>query len=194
MVIAATPALQLERNLVVNGDAEANVGAANAQQIVKPKGWTTTGQFTAVQYGSPGGFPDAKSPGPDKRGKNDFEGGNAAVSTATQTISLAPSAALIDAGGVRYTFSAYLGGFADQDDNAKVTLTFHDKTGASLDSATIGPILAAQRNKTTGLIAQSLGGDVPKGAVSADVTVTLTRVSGQYNDGSADNISLVLHQ
>jgi hypothetical protein len=29
-----------------------------------PTGWTTTGEFTAVQYGASGGFPDKTSPGP----------------------------------------------------------------------------------------------------------------------------------
>jgi hypothetical protein len=32
------------------------------------------------------------------------------------------------------------------------------------------------------------------GATSAVVTVLLTRTDGEYNDGSADNISLVLNK
>ena len=192
VLIGAAPASQFGRNLVINGNAESNAGATSAAQVVKPKSWATSGQFTVVQYGIAGGFPDAKSTGSSTRGKNLFEGGNAPVSTATQSISLLPSAALIAKGGVAYTFSAWLGGFADQDDNTKVTVTFRDKTGASLGGATLGPVLALQRNKTTGLIAQTQSGTVPQDAVSAVVTVVITRVSGQYNDGSTDDIALVL--
>jgi len=56
-------------NLVTNGGAEADVGAPDSSHVVKPTGWTTTGQFTAVQYGASGGFPDTTSPGPADRGR-----------------------------------------------------------------------------------------------------------------------------
>ena len=52
-------ATQFGRNLVRNGNAEANTGAASDTQIVRPADWRTTGQFTAVRYGIPGGFPGA---------------------------------------------------------------------------------------------------------------------------------------
>jgi len=183
---------QFGRNLVVNGDAEANVGAANNGQVVKPADWTTTGEFTAVQYGASGGFPDANSPGPKDRGKNDFEGGNVAKSTATQTISLAQSAAAIGSGAVRFTFSAWLGGFEGQRDNATATVAFEDGNGAKLLSSTLGPVTPQERNNVTGLLLRETSGTVPKTAVQAVVTIVLTRYDGIYNDGSADNISLVL--
>ena len=191
-VSAAPTASQFGRNLVTNGGAEANVGAANSTQIVKPSGWTTTGQFTAVQYAIPGGFPDENSPGPRHRGKNDFEGGNAAKSTATQTISLGPSLAVIKTGSVRYTFSAWLGGWSNQDDHGTATITFRNTSGASVGSATLGPVTPEQRHDVTGLWYRSITGMVPKAATQAQVTIVFTRFEGSYNDGSADNISLVL--
>ena len=195
MLAVSTPSAksQFGRNLVVNGGAEEDVGAANDTQIVKPTGWTTTGEFTAVQYGIPGGFPDRDSPGPRHRGKNDFEGGNAARSTASQAISLRPSLAAIKSGTVRYTFSAWLGGFSNQDDHATATVTFRNTSGMSVGSAMLGPVTPEQRHDVTGLWYRSRSGRIPNSATQAIVTVAFTRFEGSYNDGSADNISLVLN-
>jgi hypothetical protein len=180
-------------NLVVNGDAETDAGAKNSSTIVSPASWVTTGQFDVVAYGASGGFPDSTSPGPANRGKNLFEGGNVAKSTAMQTISLTGASADINAGTVKYELSAYLGGYASQADNATVSVTFKDANGATVGSGTtIGPVTPAQRNNATGSIAQSASGTVPKGATTALVTIVITRVEGTYNDGSADNVSLVL--
>jgi hypothetical protein len=180
------------KNLVLNGDAEAGAGAPSSDKIVVPADWSTTGQFTAVQYGASGGFPDATSPSPKDRGKNLFEGGNAASSTAAQTIALDPAAADIAAGRVRYTFSAWIGGYGSQGDSATVTVTFKSASGASLGAATLGPVSPAQRKGATGLIATTHSDTVPKGAVSALVTIAITRAEGTYNDGSVDDVSLVL--
>ncbi len=190
--VRAQSAAQFGQNLVANGGAEANVGAPSNAQIVKPAGWTTTGEFTAVQYGASGGFPDATSPGPKDRGKNDFEGGNVAKSTGTQTISLAPSSAAIKSGTVRFTFSAWLGGYASQADDATATVAFKDANGATLLKATLGPVTPQQRNDVTGLLLRETSGSVPKATTQAVVSVVFTRYEGAYNDGSADNVSLVL--
>jgi hypothetical protein len=179
-------------NLVVNGDAEAEVGAPDNSKIVKPSGWTTTGEFTAVQYGASGGFPDAKSPGPATRGKNLFEGGNVARSTASQSVWLSAAATEIAKGSVRYAFSAWLGGYSSQGDSAMVSVAFRDAAGKSLGGATLGPVTPAQRNDVTGLLDRSHSGAAPKGAATAVVTIVLTRLEGTYNDGAVDSVSLVL--
>jgi len=179
-------------NLVVNGGGEADVGAPDSGHVVKPTGWITTGEFTPVQYGAPGGFPNKTSPGPADRGKNDFEGGNVAKSTAKQTISLASESPAINTGSVRFTFGAWLGGFASQSDNAVVTLSFHDANGAALGGAELGPVTPAQRGNVTGLLHRAQSGVVPKGASSAVITIVVMRTDGRYNDGAADNVSLVL--
>jgi hypothetical protein len=179
-------------NLVLNGNAEAGPGAPSSDKIVDPIDWSTTGQFTAVQYGASGGFPDATSPGPSDRGKNLFEGGNVAKSVAQQTVSFAPAQADINAGGVHYAFSAWIGGYASQEDSATVAVAFRDAKGATLGSATLGPVTPSDRKGTTGLLARSQAGVVPKGAVEGLVTITITRVNGTYNDGSVDDVSLIL--
>jgi hypothetical protein len=181
-----------DKNLVVNGDAEAGPGASGSGGVMKPPGWTTTGEFTAVQYGASGGFPDKTSPGPSDRGKNFFAGGNVAVSTATQMISLAAAAADIDQGTVTYVFSAWLGGYESQDDNAKIMLIFKGADGASLGQAQLGPVVAAERKSKTGFLLKKASDTVPKGARSATITLTMTRAAGRYNDGEADDVSLIL--
>ncbi len=180
------------RNLVVNGGAESDVGAPDNSKVVKPSNWTTTGEFTVVQYGAAGGFPDKTSPGPADRGKNLFEGGNVVKSTASQMISLKGAATEIAAGTVHYVFSAWLGGFGSQGDNAKATLTFRDAAGASLGQNQLMPVTPAERKSVTGLVQRSASGDVPKNASSATISIELTRTDGHYNDGAIDNISLVL--
>jgi hypothetical protein len=181
-------------NLVVNGDAEDGVGAPSSSVIVVPKAWSTTGQFSLVQYGASGGFPDKTTPGPTDRGKNLFEGGNVAKSTAAQTIDFKAAAADIAAGKVHYTFSAWIGGYASQEDSATVSVVFRDANGSTLGQATLGPVSAAQRKSATGLLAQTTTGLVPRGASGAIVTITITRATGQYNDGSVDDVSLVLNR
>jgi hypothetical protein len=181
------------QELIVNGDAEADVGAPSNNQIVKPSGWKTTGEFTVVQYGASGGFPDAKSPGPPNKGRNFFSGGNVALSTATQVVHLLPYATAIAAGGVKYHFSGWLGGFENQADFATATVTFRDATGAPLPgAATLGPVSPADRKDQTGSFYREASGPVPTRARSAEVSIVITRREGTYNDGEVDNLSLKL--
>jgi len=188
----ASPPAAYGTNLVVNGDAESELGAPDNNHVVKPRGWETTGQFTAVQYGASGGFADLKSPGPDNRGKSLFEGGNAPISTAKQTIALGALAADIDAGTVTYDFSAWIGGWESQDDHAVVSVKFRDAAGKTLATSTLGPVTASARGSITSLLRRSHQGTIPKGTRSALVSIVITRITGTYNDGSVDNIALVL--
>jgi hypothetical protein len=187
----ASPA-PVARNLVTNGDAEANVGAPDSGKVVKPDGWTTTGEFTAVQYGASGGFPTLTTTGPSERGKNFFSGGNKPLSTAKQTIALTSYASAIDAGTDHFVFSAWIGGYASQADYAVVTVTFKSSGNATLGSASLGPVTPAQRVNETSLLHRSTKGSVPKGSRTAIVSIVITREDGTYNDGSVDNIELSL--
>jgi hypothetical protein len=181
-------------NLVVNGDAESDTGAPSNNQVVKPTGWTTTGEFTAVQYGASGGFPDKTSPGPSDRGKNFFGGGNVVKSTATQTVDLSSGAQAIDSGGVTYLLAGWLGGYSGQADNAQVTVTFLNASGSSLGSGRIDPLTPADRHGTTGFFKRTATGSVPAQARAARVVITATRFEGTYNDGYSDDVSLVLNK
>jgi hypothetical protein len=194
-IAPAQTAPKYGENLVVNGDAEAELGAPDNYKIVKPSGWTTTGEFTSVRYGASGGFPDGVTPGPPDRGKSLFEGGNTPKSTAAQTIALAPFAADIDAGTVTFTFSAWYGGYTSQADNVALAVRFTDAKDNALGGADLSPGMPADRGGKSGLVLRVQTGSVPKGARKAVVSVVITRLEGKYNDGSVDNITLVLsHQ
>jgi hypothetical protein len=186
------PAIAFGANLIVNGDAEADTGAGDDQQIVAPTGWKTTGEFTVVQYGAIGGFPDKKVPGPPDRGKNFFAGGNTVKSTAEQTIDLSGAADAIDADLAGFVLTGWLGGFSTQADNAQVAVTFLSAGGAELASAAIGPEMPFDRKNVTGLFRKTTKGTVPPTTRSARVVITSSRSEGKYNDGYADDLSLVL--
>lgn len=186
--------LQYNRNSIRNGAAENGAGSPTGAYIGTPNWVVTAGQFTAVPYDSPGGFPTAAQ-GLANHSYNFFAGGNAALSQANQTINVSSISTDINAGRVKYTLSADLGGYANQDDSATLTISFLDQFSMQLGSpVTIGPVLAAERGSVTGFRNKSAGGSVPATTQTIKVEVAMTRggIGGTYNDGYADNLSLVL--
>jgi hypothetical protein len=178
-------------NLIVNGDAEAAVGSTNGAPVATP-GWTSTGEATALAYGS-GGYPALTDPGPADRGMNLFIGGqDDATSSLTQTIDVSADVAAIDASAVTYTLSGWLGGFEDQEDYATLTVTFQDMSGDSLGTGTIGPVTAEDRSDLTGLLERDTTGPVPPSTRSVLVVLAMVREAGANNDGYADDLSLTL--
>lgn len=185
-------------NLIVNGGAEAGPASPDGEEAVPVPGWTTSGPFTVVPYETDPDvvdpFPTVTGPGPDDRGTNFFAGGRTlGDSSASQLINVAAAAYLIDSGNVTYDLSGYLGGWLHQEDNAVLTVTF--KQGAIvLGSAEIGPVTAGDRENATGLLYRDAAGFVPVGTRQILVTLVMTkdRSEGTYNDGYADNLSLVL--
>lgn len=186
-------AVPFDTNLIVNGDAESDIGG-NGFSIIAPAGWTTTGNFTVVKYDSSGGFPLSSSPGPIDRGNNFFAGGPSnSFSSALQTIDISSSAADIDTGLVTFLLEGFLGGFASQNDQATVTAaTFLSGGGATLGSASIGPVTATDRGNITGLLFQTTSGFIPVATREIQIIIEMTRAAGSYNDGYADNLSLKL--
>ncbi len=181
-------------NLIVNGNGEAGgPGSASGNDLIRPiPGWTPTGNFTVVQYGNSSGFPTTTDPGPSDRGSNFFAGGPSnSSSSASQVIDVSAGATSIDAGGVTFNLSAYLGGWESQGDNAVLTATFQDSQGHSLGTATLGPVTAADRHSATGLLPRSTQGAVPTGTRTINLVLQMTRQAGSYNDGYADDLSLV---
>ncbi len=187
-------------NLVINGGAEASSGVASTSvtTMLPPAGWVTTGNITAAQYGGAGGFPLASSPGPLDRGANFFAGGRSsmgmgtAISSASQEISLNSYLGDIAGGQVGYSFSAYLGGYSTDNDNAGLTLTFLNASHAVISSVLLPSVLAAERSNITGLLLRETSGYVPVGTQSVALLLTMTKTKGMYNDSSADNIAFAL--
>jgi hypothetical protein len=182
------------RHLIVNGGGEAAPGSPDGKPVLTP-GWTSTGEATAIQYGASGGYPKVTDPGPTDRGMSFLGGGpNAPASSLAQTIDVKRCGAAIDTGTISYALSGWLDGWQGQDDHTIVTVDFQDATGSTLGTASIGPVLAADRSNDTGLFQRSTGSRVPKGKRTLQVAVAMTRTEGSSNDGYLDNLSLVFNE
>jgi hypothetical protein len=198
--VAPAEAVIPSGNLVVNGDAESGAGSTDASTTAPMPipSWTSTANFTEHAYDPSGAFPSNTVSDGIGGGAQFFAGGpqntTNDVETASQAIGIADAAPEIDMGAASATVSADLGGFATQDDNAAVTATFLSGDGTALRAVTIGPVMAADRGSVTTMVARSATVAVPTGARSVQVTIKMTKLSGTYNDGYADNVSLALSQ
>jgi uncharacterized protein (TIGR03437 family) len=187
----------LNKNLIVNGDAEAGPAAQNATepQVSSVPGWTLTGGFSVGTYGG-GNFPATGDYLPVVRGSKFFYGGPGnKPSTALQMVDLSAGATTIDAGSVKFYFSGYLGfvsGSYDQIVNTSLKVEFQDASGANLLVATAAPPAVADINVPDGLLLRTVTGFLPPNARKARVTINLAVGDSGYNGFAADNISLVL--
>jgi hypothetical protein len=204
---AVAVTIGLDVNLISNPGAE--LGSPLSDGYTHLDDWTITNGptdvngFFGVPWGQPSGFPLLTDPGPEPasaRGTYFFAGGaNSAYSSAGQLITGSTSEiqAAIDGGMVPYDLSGWLGGFTGsgdfQEDNAVLALRFLDASNQVIDTAAIGPVTNADRNSQTGLLLRQETGFVPAGTRSIGVELQMTRTNGIYNDGYADNLSLVFH-
>lgn len=116
--------------------------------------------------------------------------GNAALS---QVIDISAAAAAIDAGGVSYTLSGWLGGWQDAGGQARVTATFLDGYDDPMPTlAQIGGVNAATRGGQSGLLARSASGPVPPSARRVLVQVAFTGTQPFSNAAFADTLSFTL--
>jgi len=174
-------------NLLVNPGAEAGVVG------MAVPGWTTTSVFEVVSYAAGGGFPTFTDPGSPNRGQKFFAGGQGtALSTATQEVDLSAFASAIDAGAQGFTLSGWIGGFASQNDHCDIDATFLNGAHGTIGGANLGGVFAAQRASATGMLFRTTSGVIPAGTRSVAVAITMTRDSGSYDDGYADDLSFAL--
>jgi hypothetical protein len=195
MLAAALAAAALavpQGNLLVNPGAEAGSGSPDSATLFAPPNWVVTGEFTAVQYGAPAFLTVADGTALNG-GVNFFAGGNAQQSEGAQSVDVSGAAAEIDAGALRVTLSALLGGYSSQEDHATVSASFVSGSSQPLGSPVeLQTVTAADRNSVTTLLPRTATGTAPVGTRGIVVTIAATRSSGSYNDGYADNVSLVL--
>ena len=191
-VAAQTPP-QFGDNLIVNGDAEAG-SAATGSALVDIPGWTRSGNFQVMAYGT-SGCPSLTDPGPQERGNNFFFGGPTnTASSASQTIDVSALSPAFAQGVCTFSLSAYLGGFGSQEDHTTLLASFRDKAGRTLKVVTLGPVTAQARQNVTGLLPVSKMGRVPVGTRSVVLVLKMVRFEGSDNDGSADNLSLIFNK
>ncbi|MGW6565381.1 phosphoesterase [Streptomyces sp. NPDC054975] len=185
-------------NLVVNGDAESGPGGS-AAPVTEVTGWVVAeGAPALISYALGNGYPGAGDPGPASRGSRFFSGGNSPRTALVQDIALPRNGSTgwlhIDAGQVSYTLAGWLGGYAAQEDGARLSVEFRDAQGTPVALSVLGPVTAAERLSRTALLERSATARVPRTARSARVLLVFTRTgSGTSNDGYADAISLTLH-
>ena len=166
-------------NLIINGDAEANIGTPVS-------GWqvNNVGTITAIPYGT-AGFPSTTTSGPVNRGNNFFSGGTGNISLVTSSIDVSANSGVVDTGNARYTLSAFLGG-TTFGNIANFRIIF-DRPDTSLLNPAVRYDTPAAPFNLPGLFEQSTSGSVPIGTRSILTQLTLI---GQNT--YADNLSLVL--
>ena len=191
MIAAVAPASAAvpSGNLLANPGGEDAPGASDTSTVFVP-GWTTTGSFTAVAYGTPGFH------GPvEGGGANYFTGGDGSeVAQASQTFDVSADAGLIDECRVSAKATGWFGGFEAQNDRAGADVAFLAADGSSLGSIQTGFPTAADRDGLTRFLTYSRTGQVPPGTRRMSFSVTAQRTDGTYNDGYADNLSLSLEE
>jgi hypothetical protein len=184
-------------NLIKDPGAESAMGSTDGSPVTIPN-WSSDGVATVVKYGSPGGYPDANTPGAPQRGTNFFAGGlntfgvYPLTTELQQTIQLAKYKTAIGTGHVTFTLKAWLGGYATDADNAVVKVEFDDANQMDVGEATLGPVTKAQRHNQTKFLLRTINGTLYKTARTAFVTIDFTGVNGVDIDGYADNLSLIL--
>lgn len=193
-VAPAAAATSMSGNLLVDSGAEAVAQCTTTgEDGMTVPGWTITGgEPNAVCYGAPGGYPDANTPGAPGRGNQFFDGGATGNSGLSQTADVSAAAGTIDAGGVPFNLSGWLGGYSSQNDRVGLTATFQDGSGKALGTASIPAVTNSDRGDTTEFLQRSATGALPAGTRSVKVALAFTWTVGDTTDGYADNLSLTI--
>lgn len=185
-------------NLVQNPGAEASPGTA-VHTVVKPAGWTTTGNLSTYQYAPrEGDFLTQAFATTIGGGTNFFAGGpgdnsgRPTTHTATQAIDVSAAATEIDAGQVAAKLTAYLGGYTSAEDLATVTARFLDAAGAQVGSVRVGPVSRDDRKRLTVLLQRTAQANLPKGTRGISVAIAVSAGGNGANHAYVDNISLTL--
>lgn len=191
--IAPAASAAWNTNLLTNPGAETAAGGNGSYSANLP-GWNVSGELTGISYalGGPLGYPTSTDPGPSNRGANMFGGGYVTASKGRQVIDLGFAQNGITGVGAHFDLSGWLGGYASQNDNAQLSVSFLDSANQIISSSTIGPVLASDRNNQTAMIYKDAAGWVPTNAASAQVDLLMTATGGASNDGYADNLSFSL--
>ena len=180
-------------NLLVDAGAEnaAQCSSDGLDAMTMP-GWTiVSGDPNAVCYGA-SGYPTASTPGSPNRGGQFFAGGATGNSDLAQNIDVSSAASAIDAGGVPFSLSGWLGGYAGQNDRVGMTATFLNASGSPLGSAAIAPVTSTDRGGVTEFLQRSATGTLPAGTRTVKVDLAFTWTSGDTTDGYADDLSLTV--
>lgn len=190
IINAASANCQIGSNLIVNGDAEADQTLAGTMDINhKIAGWDVEpGNFSVWRHD--GGHLVSSPPNP---GNYYFTGGNnSGTDYGRQYIDISECVAQIDSSSLGFSMNGDFGGWEDQNDRANLNVTFLDNFDQPLGTATVGGVLARDRDYLTKLLFRSNSGMIPFGTRTIKAELVMTRVEGLNNNAYADNIAFFL--
>jgi uncharacterized protein (TIGR03437 family) len=176
----------LNRNLLVNGGAEAGPAAVSGRDIAMDiPGWARATPFSVERYDPRGRFPSTMGGSPTRGDALFTAGQDSDVAVGAQDVDVSAAAALIDGGGVRFAASGWLGGIA-AGGSASLRLEYRDWNDMTLGATQLGPVTAADRAGDAKLLLRSNEGVVPAGTRQVHVELQVTK------DGCADSLSFTL--
>ncbi|XAM01393.1 FecR domain-containing protein [Phycisphaeraceae bacterium D3-23] len=192
----------LYRNLVVNGDFEqgepGHVTGATLHDVenIRVPGWEDTGPGTLLPYEAASAFDypnPALHPMPDDHGQAFYAG--MAEGSIRQRVDVSGLAGLIDAGQVAFDLSAWLGGYAEQDEYLVLTAHFMDERGRRVGRpAALDPVHVYDRDGESGFVLRESHGQVPARTRSIEIVIENVghHTPPYVRDGYADNVALSL--
>ncbi len=189
LLLAAPAYCANSANLIVNGNAESATCTTDWHAATSVPGWTVTKGTPSVLCYTIGSFSTPVAGGGAKAFFGDGPYGDASMA---QTVDLSSAAAQIDAGGVSYNLSGWLGGWGALSGDAKVSARFLGANGQTLATALLSGDTPAARASKNAFLAKAAGGAVPAGTRSAVISVDFTMDTSSFNQGYADNLSLTL--
>lgn len=178
-------------NLIANPGAEDGPGGTGGPVASIPGWHVLDGSATVIRYDADSGYPRLSDPGPSQRGRQFFGGGPVPRTRLAQDIVL-PDPSGIDKARVRFSFSGWLGGCAGQQDGARLSLEFRNRSGNPTGLVVLGPATSADRSSLTGFVERRATGTVPPYSRWARIVLLFTRTGGSSNDGYADELTLTL--
>jgi hypothetical protein len=175
-------------NLILNGDANAGYCTSDWTAASTVPGWSVVSGSPDIMCASAGGFGyPAGSPDPGF-----YAPGNQGDGSVEQTVNVASAASAIDAGGVDFNLSAWLGGWTTYAGYAQLSLTFLNGSGSQVGStASLPTVTESDRGGKTEFLARSSTGAVPTGTRS--ILVQLAFVDSSSETGYAEHLSLTLN-
>lgn len=165
---ATAQTLTTTGNLIVDGRANAGYCTTDWTAATTMPGWTVNASSPDVICSSAGSFSwPGTAPGAF------FAPGDQGDGNMAQTINVSAASGAINAGGVTYNLSGWLGGWGSYAGYTAVTAIFYNSAGDIVGTAASLPaVTAADRDDDNAFLARSATGTVP-----ADTTAIVVEVA-----------------